>query len=152
MGIFDRKKESGQNLDREVEKIDEVGEQKLVLRKEELDIAKDKVRTGEVILGKDIVEERKTVGVPVMHEEVVIERKALDNEFSDEMIGAEETIRIPVSEEQVQVGKHTVLTGEVTARKREVAETRTVDETLKREEARVDKEGDPTIVEGEHLE
>ena len=122
---------------------------KLRLHREELDISKDRVQTGAVNLRKEVVEEQKTVNVPVTHEEVVIERRALNNEVSDEPISAEETIHIPVSEEQVEVGKHTVLTGEIAAHKQEVEGMKQVDETLKREEARVDTEGDPNIVENE---
>lgn len=132
--------------DRDDDKTEVNDEGKLRLRQEELDINKNRVESGEVILRKDIVEEKKTVDVPVTHEEVVIERRSLNNEASDSPIGDEETIRIPVSEEQVEVGKHTVVTGEVSAHKREVEETRKVEETLKREEARVDTEGNPNIV------
>lgn len=118
----------------------------LRLRKEELDINKKRVQTGEVELSKEIVEEQKTVDVPVTHEEVVIERRSINNEASDSPIGESETIRIPVSEEQVDVDKHTVITGEVSAHKREVEETKHVDETLKREEARVNSTGDVDVI------
>jgi uncharacterized protein (TIGR02271 family) len=77
---------------------------KLLLRKEELDIAKDKVKSGEVSLHKEIIEEHKSVDVPVTHEEVIVERKAFDHEPSDSPIGSEETMHIPVSEEHVEVG------------------------------------------------
>ncbi|MDP4090572.1 MAG: YsnF/AvaK domain-containing protein [Bacillota bacterium] len=121
-------------------------EAKLRLREEKLDIAKDRVQKGEVELGKEIVEERKIVDVPVTHEEVVVERRAVDEEPSDSPITSEETIRIPVSEERVDVGKHTVVTGEVSARKREIEDTRHIEETLKKEEARVHTDGDADIV------
>lgn len=123
-----------------------VDNDKLTLRKEELDIAKNRVQTGEVEISKEIIEEQKVVDVPVTHEEVVIERRALGNQPSDSPIGEGETIHIPVSEERVEVGKHTEVTGEIVAHKREVGDTKQVRETLKREEARVNKEGDPNIV------
>lgn len=119
---------------------------KLTLRQEELDINKNKIQTGEVTLSKEIVEENKTVDVPVTREEVVIERRSLNNEACDSPITSGETIRIPVSEEQVQVGKHTVVTGEVSAHKREIQDTQTVNETLKKEEARIDKDGNPDVI------
>ena len=118
---------------------------KLELRQEELDVTKNKVKTGEVTLSKEVVEEEKHVDVPVMHEEVVIERKALDHEPSDTPISSGETIHIPISEEKVDVGKHTVVTGEVSAHKREIEDTKTINETLKKEEARIDKDGDATL-------
>ncbi|KZL91330.1 YsnF/AvaK domain-containing protein [Clostridium magnum] len=118
----------------------------LQLRQEELDITKNKVNTGEVTLSKEIVEDQKTVDVPVTHEEVVIERREISSEPSDSPITSGETIRIPVSEEKVEVGKHTVVTGEISAHKREVKETEQVTETLKREEAHVNSSGDTDIV------
>lgn len=139
MGLFGRPEDKNDK-----EKIAKDG--KLQLRREELDISKDRVPTGEVTLSKEIVEEQKVVDVPVTHEEVVIERRALNNERSDEPVTGEGTIHIPVSKEQVHVDKHTVLTGEVSAYKRAVDETEHVDETLKREEARMEKHGDPNIV------
>ncbi|MDQ0201504.1 YsnF/AvaK domain-containing protein [Neobacillus ginsengisoli] len=137
--------------DEKNEKVEAVDDKKLLLRQEELDIDKDRVETGEVILSKEIVEETKAVDVPVMHEEVVIERRAIDHELSDSPIGEEETIHIPVNEERVEVGKHTVVTGEVSAYKREIEETRHVEETLRREEARVETTGDPNIVNDEEI-
>ncbi|MBL4931664.1 YsnF/AvaK domain-containing protein [Clostridium paridis] len=118
---------------------------KLELRQEELDVTKNKVKTGEVTLSKEVIEEEKHVDVPVMHEEVVIERKALNHEPSDAPISSGETIHIPVSEEKVDVGKHTVVTGEVSAHKREIEDTKTINETLKKEEARIDKDGNANL-------
>ncbi|HWO98062.1 MAG TPA: YsnF/AvaK domain-containing protein [Bacillus sp. (in: firmicutes)] len=144
-GFFNNEKEERN------EREETVDDGKLLLRQEELDISKDRVETGEVVLSKEVVEEQKTVDVPVTHEEVVIERRAIDHESSDAPIGAEETIHIPVSEERVEVGKHTVVTGEVSAYKREVEETRHVEETLRREEARVNTTGDAHVVNDEEV-
>ena len=119
---------------------------KLLLRKEELDIDKSRVQTGEVEFSKEIIEEQKTVDVPVTREEVVIERKTLNNERSDSPITDAETIRIPVSEERVDVDKRTVVTGEVSAHKRDIEDTKHIDEVLKREEARVNKIGNSKVV------
>ena len=140
MGSFFGKKDDRLKNDKIVEN------EKLLLRKEELDISKDKVQTGEVTLKKEIIEEQKMVNVPVTHEEVVIERRAIDNEPSDSPISAEGVINIPVSEERVLVDKHTVVTGEVSAHKREVEEEKQIEERLKREEIRMDTNGDPNIV------
>ncbi|MFC0905264.1 YsnF/AvaK domain-containing protein [Clostridium sp. MT-14] len=143
-GLFDNVLGNGSDDDDNKKKSKD-GE-RLTLHEEELDINKSKVPKGEVELSKEIVEEPKTVDVPVTHEEVVIERRPVDNKSSDTPISDEKTIRIPVSEEQVNVGKHTVVTGEVSAHKREVKETRKVDEKLKREKARVNANGDAKIV------
>ena len=142
--FFGRLGDEEKRLDEEKSKI--VEDKKLKLRKEELDIAKNRVRTGEVEISKEIVEEQKVVDVPLSHDEIVIERRAIDSEPSDMEIGDEETIHIPVSEEQIEVGKHTIVTGEVSAFKREVQENKQVKETLKREEARVHTDGDAKII------
>jgi len=119
---------------------------KLLLRKEELDINKSSVQKGEVEFGKEIISEQKTVDVPITREEVVIERRALNNEQSDSPITDQETIRIPVSEEIVDVNKRTVVTGEISAHKRNINDTKHIDETLRREEALVNKIGNPDVV------
>lgn len=100
-------------------------------------------------LSKDIVTERQIVDVPVKHEEVVIERRAVDHSPSDTPIGHEEKIHIPVSEDRVEVGKHTEIVGEVSARKQAVEENHHVDEPIKREEARVHTDGDSNLVRDE---
>lgn len=124
---------------------------RLTLHKEELDINKDRISKGEVDLSKDVVEDHKTVDVPVTHEEVVIERKAVNDESSNAPISEEdETIRIPVSEDKVNVNKHTVVTGEISAHKHEVKDTEKVDEKLKREEAHIDSKGDVNVVDNSH--
>lgn len=120
--------------------------QKLLLRKEELNIGKSRVHKGDVEFSKEIIEEQKIVDVPFTREEVVIERKALNNEQSDAPITDEESIRIPVSEEIVDVDKRTVITGEISDHKRNVEDTKHIDETLRREEGIVNKIGNPDVV------
>ncbi|MBT2655438.1 YsnF/AvaK domain-containing protein [Bacillus sp. ISL-18] len=118
----------------------------LQLHKEELDITKNSVDAGDVVISKDVVEEQKTVDVPVMHEEVVITRTPMNNERSDSSSISQETITIPVSQEQVEVNKYAVTTEEISASKRQVEETQQVQETLKREEAHVDTTGNVNVV------
>lgn len=120
----------------------------LELHKEELDIKKNNVNAGEVVLSKEVVEEQKTVDVPVMHEEVVIKRTPMNNERSNASITSQETVHIPVSQEKVDVNKYTVTTEEISASKRQVEETQQVQETLKHEEAHVNTTGSVDIVEG----
>lgn len=154
MGIFDAIFGIDDDANKEKEINNETSNEtsnddaKLLLRKEELDIGKSRVQTGEVEFSKEIIEEQKIVDVPVIHEEVVIERRTLNNEKSDSPISNEETIRIPVSEERVNVDKHTVITGEISAHKRDIEDVKHVDETLRREEARVNKIGNPDVVDG----
>lgn len=135
----------------EEEKKDTDKEGKLLLRKEELDINKKKIQTGDVEIGKEIIEEKKVVDVPLTREEVVIERRDIDNEITDSPISNEETIHIPVNEEKVDVDKHTVVTGEISAYKRSVDEVQNIEETLKREEARVNTNGTANVISDETI-
>jgi uncharacterized protein (TIGR02271 family) len=116
----------------------------LNLREERLNIDKERVRTGEVNLGKDVIEERKKVDVPVTREEVVIEKRAM-NEPSDTSIRGNETYHIPTSQDEIHVDKETMVTGQVQAHKKASRDTRTVDEKLKREEADIETEGHPHV-------
>src|SRR5579885_2142243 len=118
---------------------------RLRLREEQLQVNKQPVEAGEVGIHKDVVEEQKTVNVPVTHEEVYIERRPGSGQPTDESIGQGEDIRVPVREEQVNVTKQTVDTGEVAIGKRAVQETQQVSDTVKREEARIDREGDVNV-------
>jgi uncharacterized protein (TIGR02271 family) len=118
----------------------------LKLHAERLTASKESVQTGEVTLHKDVVTEQKTIDVPVTHEEVVIERHPVtDGQVDATPISEGETIRIPVSEEQVNVTKQTVETGEVAIGKRTLQDTQHVSETVKREEARIEREGEITV-------
>ena len=118
----------------------------LRLREERLNVSKDRVQAGEVGLHKEVVSEQQTINVPVTHEEVIIERHAVtDGRVDNTPIGEGETIRVPVSEEQVNVSKNTVVTGEVAIGKRAVQETQQVTDTVRREEARIDQQGNPII-------
>lgn len=120
--------------------LNETEERTLKLKEEQLNISKDRVEAGEVELHKEVVEDHQTVNVPVSKEEVYIERRDVTSRLTDDTtpIGSDETIRIPVSEEKVNVSKDTVVTGEVVVGKREVEESVEVRDTLKREEVKVD--------------
>lgn len=119
-------------------------EQHMRLRGEKLHAQKEQSQVGEVILRKEVVKEEQTIDVPVVHEEVVIERRACE----DEPLGAEETIRIPVNAEKVNVTKETVTIGDVVIGKRKVEETQHFKDTIGHEEARLEREGNIPIWDG----
>ncbi|MGI9146512.1 MAG: YsnF/AvaK domain-containing protein [Chloroflexota bacterium] len=115
---------------------------KLQLREEELIARKRSVQTGQVDIHTQVVSEQRTIEVPVMREEVTIERRAVEPRPSDRPIEEHgRTISIPVREEQVIAEKRAVVYEELEVGKRTVQETRHVSETLRREEAVIDKEG-----------
>ncbi len=120
--------------------------QRVRLREERLNVDKQPVQTGEARLRKDVVEEQQNVDVPVNREEVVVQRQAYgEDRPTDLPVGQDETIRVPVSEEQVNVNKQTVETGEVGIGKRVVQDTQRVSDTVRREEAHLDTNGNATV-------
>lgn len=126
--------------------IDSDETQQMQLREEQLNVSKQRVQTGEVQLGKEVISEQKTINVPVTHEEAFIERRAVTGAATDTTpIGEGESIRVPLSEERVNVSKDTVVTGEVSISKRATEETRQVTDSVRREEARIEQEGDASI-------
>lgn len=160
MGFFDfmeekeeTKKGTQKENQKELRKVDQVTDTEfaediahLNLREEELDINKYRAETGDVVLQKDIIEEEQVVDVPVSHDQVVIERRSIDHEPTDEPITEKETINIPVTAEKINVGKHTVVTGEISAHKRSVQETEKVRDVLHKEVADVEAHGNTDII------
>jgi uncharacterized protein (TIGR02271 family) len=126
--------------------------QRVQLREEQLQVNKDRVQTGEVSLRKEVVTEQQSINVPVTREEVVIERNPVSGQPTDQPIGEGETYRIPVSEEQITVNKQTVPTGEVSIGKRQVQENQQVSDTVRREEAHLEREGDVNVQGGDRVD
>lgn len=116
-------------------------DRKLQLRQEQLRIEKERVSAGEVNVRKEVTTETQTVQVPVEREEVVITRTNPGSTVGDAgTIQENEEIRVPLSEERVNVSKETVVTGEVDISKRKVTDTQTVQGTVRKEDVKV--EGD----------
>jgi uncharacterized protein (TIGR02271 family) len=113
---------------------------------ERLDVQKTPVETGEVKVHKEVHTEHKHLDVPLTREEVVIERHpASGQEVSAAELDAGREVRIPVREEQVNVEKQTVATEEVSVGKRRVQDTKRIDEPLRKEEIKVETEGDVKV-------
>lgn len=128
----------------------EVGEggssETMHLREEELRARKETVETGRVSIGKDVVSQQRSMDVPVTRDEAVIERHPVDRTPSDEPIGeGSETMNVPLYEEHVDVQKRPVVYEEVGIGKRAVQETQQVSAEVRREEARIENEGDVQV-------
>jgi uncharacterized protein (TIGR02271 family) len=119
--------------------------QNVQLREEQLRANKQSVESGAVGVRKDVVSEQQSFDVPVNREEVVIERHAASGQPSDTPIGEGETYRVPVREEQVTVDKQPVVREEVSLGKRQVQDSQRVSDTVRREEARVEHQGDVNV-------
>jgi len=121
------------------------GGERVQLREEELRVSKEWVEAGEARIVKEVVTEEKTLDVPVMHEQVTIDRRAGDGRPADRPIGDSETIEVPVYKEQVDVDKQAVVYEELSIGKRQLQETERVTDTVRREEARIEGEGDVDV-------
>jgi uncharacterized protein (TIGR02271 family) len=89
------------------------------LREEELRVEKERVEAGEVRLRKEVVEENKTMDVPVTREEVVVEKRSVGGRRpASGQVGEDEEISVPVMEEQIEVEKTPVVREEVSLKKR----------------------------------
>jgi uncharacterized protein (TIGR02271 family) len=121
--------------------------QKMQLREEVLHPHKEQVQTGQVTIGKDVVTEHRTLDIPVTREEVFVERHAVERHAADQPIddSSSRTLEVPVREEQITVEKKPVVYEEVGVGKREVTDTQHVSETVQREEARVEHDGDVNV-------
>ena len=113
------------------------------VHKEELDITKREVQSGEVRVHKEVVEEVETVRVPVRKERVRVERRdvnpdrpAMNASFQDE------TVVVPVRSEEVDVHKRAVVDEEIIIRKDSIEEERRVDEPLRHEKVDIRTSGD----------
>ena len=119
------------------------GEQQIHLMGEALRIDKERVQTGSVTLKKEVVTEKQNVEVPVTREELVIERKPGDNrEASSAEFDSGKEIRVPLTEERIHVEKRPVVREDVSVSKRQVQDTKKVDDEVRHEELKVEKEGD----------
>ena len=103
----------------------------ILLREEKLDIDTHKVKTADVDVHKEVISEEKTVTVPFSRQELVVE-KSIDGE-------QEEALRIPLSEERIDVDKQNVKLNDVSIHNNKVEETETIDAKLKQETVEIDK-------------
>jgi len=111
-------------------------------KEEQLRVTKEKVETGGVDIRKEVHTEHKTIEVPVEREEVVIERRPGSGQPARMGDMGQQEIHVPISEEHVHVEKTPVVKEEVAVGKRKVRENEQVSENLRKEEIKVEKEGD----------
>jgi uncharacterized protein (TIGR02271 family) len=116
---------------------------RLTLAEEELSVGRRAVPAGEVGVRKLVETRRVQQSVPVMREEVTVERRAVTgvDAATARVEVTEDEVRIPIFSEEVVVEKRVVPREEYIVRKRTVTETRTVEEDLRRERLEVDRSG-----------
>jgi len=104
---------------------------------EELAAGTREREAGQLKVRKRVRTDRETIEVPTRHEEVSVERVPASGEATEAEIGEDEVV-VPVTEEEVVVGKRAVAKEEVRIRKDVVSDTETVEEDVRREEIEVE--------------
>ncbi|MEB3278949.1 MAG: DUF2382 domain-containing protein [Lyngbya sp.] len=136
--------------DRELYDLNERDHGTLKLYEERLVTDKERHKAGEVVVGKTVETERARASVPVEKERVIVERTTPDNAGRPVRPGTAnfkegEVARMEVYEETADIHKEAFVREEVNVRKEVDRDTVTAEETLRREELRVDKDGRPVI-------
>ena len=118
---------------------------KLQLKEEQFDIEKSWIQLGDVKVYRETFTENKSVTVPVKREELVIEKKVLSDSSESKNV-ATEVIRIPLSEEKLEIEKHKVNLSEVSIYKDQLQDILHIEETLKREDLRIKTTGSVKVI------
>lgn len=110
---------------------------------------KDRIKTGEVAIGKHTESETARVSMPIEKEHIVIERVSMsaDTVATDNVdaFHDNESVRMEVYEETPDIHKEAFLREEVIIRKEVTQETVNAEEILRREELDIDTQGHPVI-------
>ncbi|MEA2695539.1 MAG: hypothetical protein QOJ16_4926 [Acidobacteriota bacterium] len=122
-------------------------ERKVTLAEEELAFGKRAVSAGEVTVQKHVETEHVRQSVPVLHEEVTVERRPVTGDRTDVEITDDE-IRVPIAREEVVVQKRVVPKEELVIKKHQVQGEQVVEDEVRRERAEVHgAEGTATLPE-----
>ena len=117
-------------------------EEELDLLAESLEINKEKMERGEVVIRKEVVTEMQTITVPVTREIMIIEQRSRDGKGFLQILPGQHQIRIPLSEERVVIQKKTVVSERVKVSRRQIQEKKNVSAVVRHEELKVTEEGD----------
>ena len=128
--------------------MNERDHQTLKLYEERLIANKNRVKTGEVTVGKHVETEKARVSVPVEKERVIVERTTPEDAGTVVSPGANafhegEVARMEVYEETADIQKKAFVREEVNVRKEVERDTVNASEQLRREELDVDTKGQP---------
>ncbi|MCP3059373.1 YsnF/AvaK domain-containing protein [Myxococcus sp. K38C18041901] len=109
---------------------------------EKLSVEKHDLQAGELRVHKEIVEEEEVVKVPLRHERVRVERRAVSSDTPVTGAFKDETIVVPLRAEEAEVIKRQVLDEEVVIHKDVVEEERRFTERVRHEHVDISTEGE----------
>ena len=119
------------------EDLEDEDELRVQRTEEELAAGTREREAGQLKVRKRVRTDREQIEVPTRHEEVSVERVPVEGEATETQIGEDEVV-VPVTEEEVVVGKRAVAKEEVRIRKDVVEDTEVVEEDVRREEIDVE--------------
>ena len=129
--------------------LNEQNHQTFRLYQERLIASKNRIKTGEVAIGKHIETETERVSVHLEKERVVIERVATDTTTAvsptETAFQEGELARIELYEETPEIHKEAFVREEVRVKKVVDRETFNAEETVRREELDIDTQGSPVM-------
>jgi len=125
--------------------LDTEREARLTLSEEELAVGKRPVAAGEVGVTKHVETKQVRESVPVMREEVTVERRPVTAGTSAEARIEEGEIHVPLTQEEVIVEKRVVPKEELVIKKHQVQGEQVVEDEIRRERAEVHRTGDATV-------
>jgi uncharacterized protein (TIGR02271 family) len=131
------------NTDRiDASRVESDEEIRIPVMEEELTATVREQEAGAVRIEKDVVEEERTLEVPVTEERVRIERRVVDRPATtaDASAFEETVIDVPLRTETVDVQKQARVAEEVVVSKEAVERTEQVSGTVRREEVYVDED------------
>jgi uncharacterized protein (TIGR02271 family) len=103
------------------------------LMEERLNVSK-KTSTTQYTITKEPITEKKTLEVPVTHEELIVEKRPPKESSSSPSaqgpVSSKTEIKVPLMREEVEVTKEPFVKEEVVVKKKSIAETRTVSDTV----------------------
>ena len=116
------------------------------LIEERLNVSK-KTSTTQYTITKEPVTEKKTIEVPLTHEELVVEKRpAKDSSPAQGPVKSKTEIKVLLNREEVEVTKKPFVKEEVVVKKKPVTETRTVSDTVTSE--RINMSGTAAVRQG----
>ena len=117
-------------------------EERITLSEEELAVGKRERQAGAVEVEKLVETEHVRESVPVMRDEVTVERRPISDARATDARFENDEIRIPLTEEEVVVDKRAVAKEELVIKKHQVEDQKHVEADLRKERAEVHSEGD----------
>ena len=112
-------------------------ETRIPIMAERLEVSKTEPVMEATIIKEPVIE-TKTVEVPLIHEELIIERRPADEfKTTDQAIESKTEITIQLKNEELQVTKQPYVKEELVLKKKPVTETRTVTEQIRSEQVKV---------------